>query len=211
MPADTSQDDPILVLASGSAIRRQLLTESGLTVRPHPVPLDEAALRDQLTEGGATPGRMALELAHAKARLAAHAVNGDHGADPIILAADQILSCDGQIYGKPTDLPHARRQLLALRNRTHALHTAIVLFRGSTPLWSHLETPRMTMRAFSEHFLDNYLAAEGATLLDCVGAYRLEGRGAQLFTTIDGTYDAVLGLPRLPLFQALRAHGILAT
>ena len=112
-------------------------------------------------------------------------------------------------FDKPADPGAARSHLMALRGRTHLLATAVVAWRGGGRVWGHVATPRLTMRPFSDTFLDAYLAAEGDALLPSVGAYRLEGPGAQLFSRVEGEHAAVLGLPLLPLLEFLRGHGVL--
>jgi septum formation protein len=127
----------------------------------------------------------------------------------VVIGADQILVCGRVWHDKPTDMEAARDQLRELRGREHALATAVVCHQNSIPLWRHVVTPRLRMRAFSEEFLDAYLAAEAATVLSTVGAYRLEGVGVQLFDVIDGDHSAILGLPLLPLLSFLRQRRIL--
>lgn len=198
-----------LILASGSAIRQTLLTACGLSVIARPVTLNEEALRTRMASEGTAIGTMALGLARAKA-WAAFSQGLVPEPDAVVIAADQILECEGRVFAKPKDLDEAREHLIHLRGRTHRLHTATVLYRAGQELWTHLDTPALTMRLFSDAFLDSYLAAEGTALLACVGAYRLEGPGAQLFAQIEGSHDAVLGLPRLPLLAALRDAGAIA-
>ncbi|MBU6398288.1 MAG: Maf family protein, partial [Rhodospirillales bacterium] len=115
-----------------------------------------------------------------------------------------------KIYDKPRDLAQAAAHLRALSGRPHELVTAICLVQGGAPVWAHEENAHLTMRGFSERFLQDYLAAEGEEILHCVGAYRLEGLGAQLFTCIEGDYFTILGLPLLALLGALRAWGVVA-
>jgi len=98
-----------------------------------------------------------------------------------------------------------------LRGRTHDLPTACVVWRDGAELFAHVAAPKLTMRRFSDAFLDDYVAAEGADLLGSVGAYRLEGIGIHLFEAIEGEHSAILGLPMLPLLGFLRACGIIAT
>jgi septum formation protein len=121
-----------------------------------------------------------------------------------IIGCDQILVCDEAWFDKPPDLQAARQHLQRLRGRPHVLQTATVVQCDGTVLWRHLEAPRLVMRAFSEAFLDWYLAEEGQSLLGSVGAYRLEGPGIQLFEQIEGDHSAILGLPLLPLLGFLR-------
>ena len=196
-----------LILASGSLARRVLLEESGLTIRVCPVDLDEEALRQDLTGKGHSLGQIALALAEAKALKAAHQA----AETDLIIAADQILDMGGKAFAKPQTLSDARDHLKFLRGKTHKLQTAVVLYRGGQKLWENLAVPELTMRPFSDDFLEAYLASEGERLLACVGAYRLEGPGMQLFSAILGEHDAILGLPRLSLFEALRAQNALLT
>lgn len=192
------------VLASGSTIRRQLLHAAGVTVTASPVDVDEQALRQQAERKGLSLRDTALALAHAKAEAAT-----PHHPGRFIIAADQILELEGRAFAKPADLTEARTHLLALRGRTHALHTAVTLWKNGQNLWSHVSSPTLTMRSFSENFLDDYLRQEGTALLYCVGCYRIEGPGMQLFDSVSGSSDAIAGLPLLPLLAALRQQGVL--
>jgi septum formation protein len=197
---------PPLILASASAARHAVLAGAGLRFAVRPAWIDEAAIKraaqaEQLDATGA-----ALRLADAKAARIAH-----QEPQALVIGADQILNCDGTWYDKPPDLPAARRQLLALRGRSHDLATALVCRTGDRLLWHHVAQPSLTMRRFSEPFLDAYLAAEGDFILGSVGAYRLEGPGAQLFDRVEGDHSAILGLPLLPLLVFLRDAGVLGT
>ncbi len=147
-------------------------------------------------------GDTALDLARRKAGTVYHP-----GA--VVIGCDQLLVCGADWYDKPPDLPAARRQLQALRGRTHMLETACVAICDGREIFSHIVRPRLTMRAFSDAFLDAYLAAEGEAILGCVGGYRLEGLGIHLFDTIEGDHSAILGLPMLPLLGFLRASGMI--
>lgn len=196
-----------LILASGSLARRVLLEESGLTLHLRPVDVNEEDLRKTCEAEGKSLGQTAMILADAKALKAAEA-----GLETdLIIAADQILDLDGTAFAKPKTLEEAKHHLRALRGRTHRLQTAVVLYRGMQKVWENLAVPELTMREFSEVFLETYLEQEGEALLGCVGAYRLEGPGVQLFSGIVGDHDAVLGLQRLPLLQALRAQNVILT
>ena len=121
-----------------------------------------------------------------------------------------MLVCAGRWFDKPADPAQARAHLAALRGRTHTLITAVVCQRGSRArVASSVAQPRLTMRPFSDAFLEDYFAAEGAGLTTTVGAYRLEGPGAHLFADIAGEHAAILGLPMLPLLDFLRQNGVL--
>ncbi len=193
---------PFVVLASGSAARRALLQAAGVAFVVRPAAVDEAAIKAALRADGADAAETAMALADAKAARV---------RDPaaLVIGADQLLACDGEWFDKPPDLAAARIQLLRLRGRRHELATAVTCWHGGQPVWHHLARPALAMRAFSDGFLDAYLAAEGEALLSSVGGYRLEGPGAQLFDAVEGDHAAVLGLPLLPLLGFLRQHGVL--
>jgi septum formation protein len=125
-----------------------------------------------------------------------------------VLGGDQMLDIDGQVLDKPKDMDEARAHLKLLRGREHKLVTAAVIARAGAPVWRHVEVPRLRMRAFSDAFLEHYLAEAGEGILSSVGAYQLEGLGAQLFERVEGDYFSVLGLPLLPLMAFLREHGL---
>ena len=191
-----------LLLASASPIRARLLTAAGLAVRVAPAAIDENALKRTFRTGGRTADDCALALAVAKARWAS-----ERHRNALVIGADQILVCNGVWFDKPCDLNDARIQLRALRGRSHELVTAVCAVRAGTQLWHKVSRPQLKMREFSENFLDDYIAAEGAVLLNSVGAYRLEGRGVQLFEHIDGDLFAILGLPLVELLRFLRDRG----
>jgi septum formation protein len=128
-------------------------------------------------------------------------------AGALVIGADQILVCEGERFDKPESLVEAAWHLRKLRGKAHALVTAACVVREGEVLWSCVETPKLTMRDFSDAFLQEYLAAEGGAVCGCVGAYRLEGLGMQLFERIEGDYFTVLGLPMLALLGFLRGAG----
>ena len=179
------------------------MLSAGLVFESVATGLDEAAIKQAALARGDTAGQTALALACAKA-----ASLDRPGA--LVIGCDQILVCEETWFDKPPDLRGARAHLEFLRARTHTLETATVVLRDGADLWHHLATPRLTMRAFSDALLEAYLAEEGMALLGSVGAYRLEGPGIQLFETIEGSQDAILGLPLLPLLGFLRGLGIIA-
>jgi septum formation protein len=197
--------DPPLVLASASAARRAVLAAAGLSFTAEAAAVDEAAIKESARAEGIPAGEAATMLAEAKARRVARRAPDD----ALVIGADQILVRGGAWFDKPADTAAARAQLLALRGETHELATALVCWRGGERVWGHVATPRLTMRAFSDAFLDAYLQAEGEAVLSSVGAYRLEGLGAHLFAAVRGEHAAVLGLPLLPLLGFLRGHGVL--
>jgi len=195
-----------IVLASASKVRRKLLEAAGLDIRVDPAAVDEAAVKDSYADEGAGPG----DIAEALAELKAMRISPRHPG-LITLGADQILDCEGQRFDKPEGIEGARAQLKALSGRRHRLISSVVALRDGQRLWHHTGEAQLTMRKFSDGFLESYLAAAGPAVLESVGAYQLEGRGAQLFTRIEGDYFTILGLPLLPLLDFLRLQGELAT
>ena len=193
---------PKLILASGSLTRLTLLRDAGIVVEAHPVDLDEASVKQAARIEEADARDTALLLADLKARRCVV-------ADAVVIAADQMLECEGTWFDKPVDRDAAKVQLRELCGRTHFLHSAVCCWRDGERLWQHLATARLQMRDFSEEFLDAYLDAEGPRVLGSVGAYRLEGPGVQLFERIDGDHSTILGLPLLPLLKFLRGLGVL--
>lgn len=193
-----------LILASASASRAILLRNAGVAFRAEPAAIDEEAVKRQFRLAGKNAAACAMALAEAKARV----VSARHpGA--IVLGADQLLVQGADWFDKPADCAAAADQLRRLAGKTHELVTAACAVRDDACLWRETTTPRMTMRRFGEAFLAGYIAAEGDALLGSVGAYRIEGRGAQLFERVDGDYFAVLGLPLLGLLGFLRGCGVL--
>jgi nucleoside triphosphate pyrophosphatase len=191
-----------LILASASVARARLLEAVGLAIRIEPAGVDERLIKQAFGADGLPAHSCALALAEAKARSVA--CRRDRS---LVIGADQILVCGGTWFDKPSDLGEARAQLQVLRGQTHELATAVCAVRAGTLLWHTVSRPQLTMREFSDGFLDDYIAAEAAALLGSVGAYRLEGRGAQLFERIEGDYFAILGLPLLELLAFLRSSG----
>ncbi|MES1157270.1 MAG: Maf family nucleotide pyrophosphatase [Alphaproteobacteria bacterium] len=191
-----------LILASGSAIRRRVLEAAGLVFEVERPRVDEEAVKHGLRTEGLKPRDQADALAEVKALSVSNLRSG------FVIGADQMLAIEGETMDKPHDRAEARAHLQRLRGRTHELICAAVVAREGAVLWRHIETPRLRMRDFSDAFLDDYLERGGDELLASVGAYQLEGLGAQLFERVEGDYFAVLGLPLLPLLSFLREHGI---
>jgi septum formation protein len=193
-----------LILASTSPTRQLLLTNAGvsfLAVRPD---VDEDRLRS--TNPQWHPDQVAPALAEAKAL----AVSQSH-SEALILGADQTLICDDRLYTKPIDEADARRQLMALRGRTHVLHSALCCARNERVVWRHDTRAELTMREWSPEFLDHYVARLGSDILTTVGGYKVEGLGLQLFSRISGEHSVILGLPLLPLLEFLRSQGEITT
>ncbi|HEX3888427.1 MAG TPA: Maf family protein [Phenylobacterium sp.] len=192
-----------LVLASKSVTRRAVLDGAGVTYEAVGSGVDEDAVKTELLARGAGPRDIAGALAEKKA-LAVSA-----GRPELVIGADQTLEFDGQLYDKAETVEEARARLQALRGRPHHLHSAVAVAQGGAIVWRETESATLTMRDFSDAFLDAYLAAEGEAALGSVGCYRLEGLGVQLFSRIDGDYFTILGLPMLGLLELLRRRGVL--
>jgi septum formation protein len=194
-----------LVLASASAVRAKILGHAGVPFRMTPATVDEEAIKARLIGEGRQPREIADALAEAKA------VGGSRAnPDALVLGADQILVFEGECISKSATLAAANALLRRLRGNLHRLVSATVLMHNGEPLWRHLDSATLWMRDFSDAFLDDYLASEGESLLSSVGGYRLEGRGAQLFSRIEGDYFTILGLPLLPVLAALREQGVVS-
>jgi septum formation protein len=192
-----------LVLASRSEVRRTLLEAAGIPVEICPADINERGV-----EAGA-PLQAPVAIAALLAREKASVIAG-RNRERLVLGADQTLSLDGRRFTKPTDRAAARAQLRALSGRTHELYSAIAFVQDGVVLFEHVGVARLTMRAVSDQFLDDYLDAAGDAATASVGAYQLEGFGIQLFERLDGDYFTVLGLPLLTALDFLRRHGCLA-
>lgn len=193
-----------LILASRSAARRAMLTGAGVPFEAEDAGVDEPAIKAAF--GSEAPSALAVELAQAKA-LAVSA----RRAGAWVLGSDQTLAFDDGLISKAPSLEAARDRLRIMRGREHQLHSGAALARDGAVVWSGVDTARMTMREFSDAFLDAYLAAEGEPVLASVGAYRLEGMGSQLFERVEGDYFTVLGMPLWPVLAELRRVGVIPT
>ncbi|WP_396594912.1 Maf family protein [Brevundimonas sp. R86498] len=193
---------PRLILASRSAARRAMLTAAGVPFTAKDAGVDEDAIKTRLN--GIEPAALALELARAKA-----VAVSTRDPDAWVLGSDQTLALEGGMVSKAPDLSAARARLVSLRGRPHALHSGVALAHAGQVVWSSVDTARMQVRAFSDAFLDAYLAAEGEALLGSVGCYRLEGMGAQLFDRVEGDHFTVLGMPLWPVLAELRRAGVI--
>lgn len=193
----------VLILASASRSRRQLLSNAGLAFEIEPSGVDEDEMTRSLLAERASPQDIATALAEMKAVR----VSARHGA-ALVIGADSTLACNGRLFDKPVTLAAARQQLLALAGRTHELCSSVVVARNGARLWHCSDRGRLTMRPLSDPFLDAYLARAGQAVCASVGAYQLEGLGVHLFSKIEGDYFTILGLPLLPLLAFLAEHGI---
>jgi septum formation protein len=199
-------DAPAVILASASPARSRLLRAAGVEVTQRPAAIDEETVRAALQAEGVAPGAAAVALAELKAQR----ISGEAPAGALVLGADQILSCEQRWLGKPADLAEARAQLERLTGRRHELATAVVAFRNGARIWHQLSIARLWLRACSGNFLDSYLSTIGEAALASVGAYQIEGLGAQLLARIEGDQFAIQGLPLLEVLEFLRAQGVLA-
>ncbi|MBX3445586.1 MAG: Maf family protein [Parvibaculaceae bacterium] len=196
-----------LILASASAVRRKLLEDAGLEFEAVDSQADEDAIKQGFAAGDLTPDEatdaLALKLAEEKAL----AVSARFPA-ALVIGADQILSCGSKRYDKPKSMSEARANLMEFRGRPHILHSGLVLAKEGRIVWRHSARATLTMRDFSDAYLDHYLGEVGSMVMKSVGCYQLEGPGVQLFEKIEGDYFSILGLPMLPLLAELRAQGM---
>ena len=191
-----------IILASASKSRANLMRAAGITFDIVPAHADEDSVKASLKAEGATAAQCAETLAELKA---VQISQRHHEA--LVIGADQMLDCDGIWFDKPKDMDGARSHLLLLRGKTHVLPTAVCVALNGSRIWHHVAQPRLTVRDFSDAFIETYLEAAGTAVLSSVGAYQLEGPGAQLFTRIDGDFFTILGLQLLELLGFLREHG----
>lgn len=190
-----------IVLASKSAARRSVLEGAGVPFEVQVAGVDEEAIKAGMLAEGAGAREIADVLAETKAIRVSQKTAG------FVIGSDQTLEFEGRLYDKAESLQAARARLVELRGKPHRLHSAVVVAKDGAPIWRELVTATLTMRDFSDAFLDAYLAEEGEAALGSVGCYRLEGMGAQLFATVVGDYFAILGLPLWGLLDLLRRHG----
>lgn len=197
----------MIVLASQSASRRAMLEAAGVAFTAEAAGVDEDSVKAAMIAEG-TDGR---RLADALAEMKAIKVSRRHPTALVLGCDSTVAAEDGTLIDKAESREDSRAQLQTLRGTTHKLTSAAVVALGGEPIWRHVDTAKLTMRPFSDAFLDSYLDAEWPAISGCVGGYRLEGLGAQLFSRIDGDHFTILGLPLLPLLDWLRARGELTT
>lgn len=195
-----------MLLASASPYRRKMLQDAGLAFDVVAANVDEAALKRELS--ARTPAPSAGEIASALAQAKAQAVSRKH-KDVWVIGADQVLVLGDELLDKPGSAGAARAQLARLRGRTHSLISAVALARGGKAVWTCADEAQLTMRDFSDAFLDRYVAETGARLAGIVGAYEIEGRGIQLFERVEGDHFTIVGLPLVPLLAELRSRGVI--
>lgn len=187
------------ILASKSASRQKLLKNADLDFEAVPANIDENALKIEMLKSGATALDIAERLASEKALKVSEAK-----PDQYILGGDQILTCGGQLFNKARTLQEAKEHLQFFKGKTHTLTTSIALVKENTIIWVFTSEPKLTMREFSDDFLNDYMSKAGDALLHSIGSYFIEENGIQLFSEIKGDYNDILGLPLLPLITKLR-------
>lgn len=193
-----------VVLASASRTRAAMLEQAGVPVTGHPAAVDEDEVKRSCRAEGLPVEAVAEALAELKAMRVTRRYPG-----ALVIGADQMLECEGEWFDKPADRAAAREQLLRLRGRTHRLVSCAVVVRDGERLWHQVQSARLTVRPFTDAFLDDYLDRAGERVLGSVGCYQIEGLGAQLFSRVEGDWFTILGMPLLPLLGFLRAHGVL--
>lgn len=192
-----------VTLASKSSARQAILRNAGITFEAVVAGVDEDAAKAGLLAEGGSPREVADALAEMKA------VKVSTKRPGLVIGADQTLDFAGRLIDKVETLEEARALLLELRGQTHKLHSAVVVARAGEPIWRVVQSAKLSVRPFSDAWLDGYLERRGEHILHCVGCYELESEGVQLFDAIDGDYFTILGLPLVGLLDFLRLHGAL--
>jgi septum formation protein len=185
----------MIILASKSASRRTMLGAAGVEFEVRPAAIDERAVEAEL--GEADPATVALSLAEAKAL----SVSG--GGLPV-LGSDSVVSVAGRRFNKPASRTQAAEHLRYFSGKTMELHSAAAIAVGGHLRWSHLARAELKVRELTDDFIERYLVAEWPEVAQCVGVFRIESVGVQLFESIDGDMFTVLGMPLLPVLGALR-------
>jgi septum formation protein len=200
-----SKNRPV-ILASASVGRANLLRSAGVKFDSVPANVDEDSVKVSLQAENTSGAQCAEILAELKA------IKVSQGcANALVVGADQLLECNGKWFDKPIDMAGARIHLQSLRGQTHTLATSVVVALNGARIWHHNAAPRLSMRAFTDSFLDDYLADVGSEALSSVGAYQFEGRGAQLFSHVKGDFFTILGLPVLELLSFFREYKVVGT
>lgn len=193
-----------IVLASGSTIRAQLLRNANVPFEVNVPRVDEDTVKNALIAEEAPPRDIADALAELKARKISLKTPG-----AMVLGCDQVLDFQGQLLSKPTSPEQAFDQLKAMRGQRHMLLSAAVIYENGEPIWRHVGQVRLRMRASSDAYLRSYVGRNWDSIRHAVGAYKLEEEGVRLFTTIDGDYFNVLGMPLLELLNFLTLRGVI--
>lgn len=193
-----------LILASASKTRAEILTNAGVEFSVDPANVDEAMLKAALVADNVPPKDMADALAELKARAVSYLHPGS-----MILGADQILVQDGKIFSKAKNREEAAEKLRALSGKEHQLISAAAIYLDGQPIWRGLDSANLTVRPLSDDFIDSYLDQIGEAAFWSVGCYQMEGRGAQLFTKVEGNHFVILGLPLFGILDFLRRHSMM--
>ncbi len=199
----TDDTGETLILASSSDARTDMLTNAGVQHRIELPSVDEDTAKESLAAAEAPAAAVAEALAELKAKSVALRF-----PQAFVIGADQVLAHDGVLFDKPGNLPAARAQLVTLGGDAHELHSSVCVVQAGQRLWHCNDRARLEMRTLSTSFIDRYLGAVGDAACRSVGAYQLEGLGAQLFTRVHGDFFTVLGMPLLPLLAFLRDRGV---
>ena len=197
-------EHPRIILASGSSIRRQILSGADIPFEVMKPDVDESIIKAESTREGLDLETIAMRLAEAKCMEIAEKSNA------IVIGSDQIMEFRGRAYDKPVDMAEAKARLLETQGSAHTLINAVCVARNSKIIWRNLDRPTLVMRALTETEIDNYLEAAGPEILHSVGAYQIEKLGSRLFERIEGDHFAVLGLALYPLLDLLRREGAIA-
>nr|WP_238339522.1 Maf family protein [Novosphingobium ginsenosidimutans] len=179
-----------------------MLTDAGVPFTACPAHVDERAIEAEMA--GAAPGDVALALARAKALAVARSE-----PEAWVLGSDSLVTVEGRRFDKPRSRDEAAQHLAFFSGKVMELHSAAALARGGHTYWDHADVARLWVRHLSDAFIESYLAAEWPAVSGCVGVFRIEALGVQLFEAIEGSHFTVLGMPLLPVLGALRARGVL--
>lgn len=200
-----SDAHPQIILASQSSGRVEMMQAAGIRFTAIPSRLDEDAIKMGLSEQNSAPRDIADALAEAKARK----ISGKY-PEAFVVGSDQILvTPDGEILDKPVDKAMARHHLEILSGRQHQLISAVVICRAGRPEWRHIDTARLTMRLLDGEFIANYVDKYWDHIRHCVGCYRIEAEGAELFAEIKGDHHVIMGMPLGPVRDYLKNRGLL--
>lgn len=196
----------VVILASASTGRAQMLRDAGVEFEIQPAKIDEASIKDALVADGAKPHDIADALAEYKARKISAKF-----PDAFVIGSDQVLALDGVIYDKPESQEQLAKQLAELRGQAHRLYSAVVIYKDGEPQWRFVKQAKMTMRIFSDAFLKDYISRNWPEISYCVGGYQLEAEGVRLFQRVEGDYFTVLGMPLIEVLGYLTERGVLET
>ena len=195
----------MIILASGSASRRDMLTAAGVPFEIVTTPVDEGAIKDELASIGVGPREIALELAKAKA-LAVSALHPER----LVMGGDSIVSVAERMFDKPVSRDNAAEHLRLFSGKVITLNSAAALAKDGEVIDWRSDDARLKVRDLSDAFISTYLDAEWPAIAACVGCFRIEARGVQLFECITGSHFTILGMPLIPVLDMLRTQGVMA-